>query len=92
MHYTHTHTHTHTQPRGGYLSPMPGSNPGPDSMGGRPLVTWKSQGSPRMTKLTGNVPAWTQSPFLSIFSDASARKVRGSAFTKARILIKYSLK
>jgi hypothetical protein len=46
-----------------------------------------------MTKLTGNVPAWTQSPFLSIFSDASARKVRGSAFTKARILKnkKYSL-
>ena len=74
---------SYTQPRGGYLSPMPGSNPGPDSMGGRPPVMWKNRGSPRMTALTGSVPAWTQSPWLSIFSDASARKVRGAAVSKA---------
>jgi len=70
---------SYTQPTGGYLSPMPGSNPGPDSMGGRPMVTWKSSGPRRLTKLTGNVPAWTQSPWLSVFSDASARKVRDSS-------------
>ena len=83
---------------------MPGSNPGPDSMGGRPFVTWKSGGDEAMrqpwqqqlkaklktrlklkttpakttklktTQLTGNVPEWTKSPWLSVFSDESARK------------------
>ena len=73
---------SYTQPAGGYLSPMPGSNPGPDNMGGSPYVAWKSAGE-RLTKLTGSVPDWTQSPWLSVFSDASARKIRDSPVMKA---------
>jgi len=74
---------SYTQPTGGYLSPMPGSNPGPDSMGGRPFVTWKGAGPRRLTQLTGSVPDWTQSPWLSVFSEASARQVRDSPAMKA---------
>ena len=61
---------------------MPGSNPGPD----RPFVTWSAAPSrlaSRLTALSGAAPAWTQSPWLSIFSDASARKLRSSPVMKA---------
>lgn len=61
---------------------MPGSDPGPDSMGGRPPVMWKSA-SRGTTQLTGNVPDWTQSPLWSVFSDSSARKVRDSPIMAA---------